>query len=217
MEQARGNLFVLLRSNSRRWAGRWPMDGVNKAVGTSNPDNGGATGSGTAPTQGSFGGRRVSTSSGEDSPAPSPVKRRRESPEAGPSTEARRMVPLSKRALPAPQSVPANQAALPGPATSAPNRRVAQPQPRKQSACRKARAPLPNGSPCLLLSTSPGSARPGMRRWRTAHSRLRALLEHRDLPEEVKKHLSKGFEIMTRTEPQSCGWTHCSGERHWRI
>ncbi len=178
------------------------MDGVNKAVGTSNPDNGGATGSGTAPTQGSFGGRRVSTSSGEDSPAPSPVKRRRESPEAGPSAEARRMVRLSKRALPAPQSVPANQAALPGPATSS-----AEPPSRAtatagtvgvpQNPCTAAeREPLPRRVDLPWLNSSRNAALP------TAHSRLRALLEHRDLPEEVKKHLSKGFEIMTRTEPQ---------------
>ena len=178
------------------------MDGVNKAVGTSNPDNGGATGSGTAPTQGSFGGRRVSTSSGEDSPAPSPVKRRRESPEAGPSTEARRMVPLSKRALPAPQSVPANQAALPGPATSStepPSRATATagtvgvPQSPGTAA---ERGPLRRPVDLPWLSPSRNAA------LATARSRLRALLERRDLPEDEKKHLSKGFEIMTRTEPQ---------------
>ena len=178
------------------------MDGVNKAVGTSNPDNGGATGSGTAPTQGSFGGRRVSTSSGEDSPAPSPVKRRRESPEAGPSTEARRMVPLSKRALPAPQSVPANQAALPGPATSS-----TEPPSRATATAETVGVPQSPGTAAKRQPLSPPVDLPWFSPSRnaalaTAHSRLRALLEHRDLPEEVKKHLSKGFEIMTRTEPQ---------------
>ena len=178
------------------------MDGLNQAAGISNPDNGGATGSGIAPNQGSFGGRRVSTSSGEDSPAPSPVKRRGESPEAGPSAEARRMVPLSKRALPAPQSVPANQAALPGPAMSStepPSRATATAGTvgvAQKPGTAAEREPLPRRVDLPWLNSSRNAALP------TAHSRLRALLEHRDLPEEVKKHLSKGFEIMTRTEPQ---------------
>ena len=176
------------------------MDGVTKAAAASHPDNGGATGSGSAPSQGSFGGWRVSTPPGEDSPAPSPVKRRRESPEAGPSAEARRMVPPSKRARPAPQSVPASQAALPGPATSSaepPSRATATagtvgvPQNPGTAAERE---PLPRRVELPWLNSSRNAALP------TAYSRLRALLEHRGLPEEVKKHLSKGFEIMTRTE-----------------
>ena len=56
------------------------------------------------------------------------------------------------------------------------------------------REPLPRRVELPWLNSSRNAALP------TAYSRLRALLEHRDLPEEVKKHLSKGFEIMTRTE-----------------
>ena len=177
------------------------MDGVNKAAAASHPHDGGATGSGSAPSQGSFGGRRVSTASEEDSPAPSPVKRRRESPEAGPSAEARRMVPPSKRALPAPQSVPANQAALPGPATSSaepPSRATATagtvgvPQ---SSGAAAEREPLPGP---VDLPWNPSRSRA----LATAHSQLRALLERRDIPEDVKKYLSECFEIINRTEPE---------------
>ena len=176
------------------------MDGVNNAAGTFSPDNGGATGSGNAPSRGSLGARRVSTAPGQESPARSPVKRRRQLPEAGASAEARGMVPLSKRARPAPRSVPAHQATLPGPARSS-----AEPPGRATATASTVGAPQDPGAaaereplPCPVdlpwLDPSRNLA------LATAHSRLQAVLERRDLPGDVKTHLSRCFEIMTRAE-----------------
>ena len=176
------------------------MDGVNNTAGTFSPENGGATGSGNAPSRGSLGGRRVPTAPGQESPARSPVIRRRELPEAGASAEARGRVPLSKRALPAPRSVPAHQAALPGPATSSaepPGRATATadtvsvPQNPGTAAGRE---PLPRPVDLPWLNPSRNAA------LATAPSRLQALLERRDLPDSVKQHLSRCFEVMTRAE-----------------